>query len=52
MDNAYLTGLPAKFLRTLTSFYAQGTYFLLWAAETSPSSFLLQIWPWLNAWKN
>jgi hypothetical protein len=50
--NAYLTGLPVKFLRVAAGFHAtQGSYYLRRAALLPPASLQLQIWPWLEGWE-
>ena len=52
LTNAYLTGLPVKFLRVVAGFSAnQGSYYLSRAVREPPTSLQLQIWPWLEAWE-
>ena len=49
MSQAYLTGLPVKFLRTVTSFSSTGKgYYLAWAEIEPPELLLKQLWPWIE----
>lgn len=49
--NAYLTGLPRKFLRTVAGFSSQGAYFLRRAAFCPSLLLQQQLWPWVEPWE-
>jgi hypothetical protein len=52
MANAYLTGLPLKFLRKAAGFsLAEGSYHLPRAAYLPPIPLQRQVWPWLEHWE-
>jgi hypothetical protein len=52
MALAYLTHLPVKFLRKVAGFYGtHGDYFLGRAQLNPPQSLLVQVWPWIEGWR-